>query len=93
MHWILFYDLVDDYLERRAPLRQEHLALATQSRERGELILGGALADPPDGALLVFTADDPAPVERFVENDPYVREGLVTTWRIRKWNEVVARGV
>jgi len=87
---VLFYDLVDDYLERREPLRPEHLALAQDAHERGELFLAGALTEPADAAVLVFTVDDPAVVERFVEADPYVREGLLTGWKIRPWNVVIS---
>ena len=60
MHWLLLYDLVDDYLERRAPLRPEHLGLAEAAHERGELVMAGALADPADRAVLVFRGDDAA---------------------------------
>jgi uncharacterized protein YciI len=88
MHLVLEYALVDDYLERRAPLRDEHLALARAAHERGELLLAGALPDPYDRALVIWTAPRQA-VERFVAEDPYVREGLVTGWTIRDWNVVV----
>jgi uncharacterized protein YciI len=87
-HLVLEYALVDDYLERRAALREEHLGLAREARERGELLLAGALPDPYDRALLVWTAPREV-VERFVERDPYVRQGLVTGWTIRDWNVVV----
>jgi uncharacterized protein len=89
MFWVLFYDVVDDYTERRAPLRAEHLALAQEAHDHGHLVMAGALDDPVDGAVLVFRADDPAPIEQFVRRDPYVRNGLVTSWRIRRWNVVV----
>jgi uncharacterized protein YciI len=89
MYWLLWYDVVDDYVERRAPLRAAHLQLAREAHERGELLLAGALDDPADGAVLVFKADDPAVVEAFVQADPYVREGLVTAWRVRRWNVVI----
>ena len=88
MHLVLEYTLVPDYLERRAALRDEHLALARTAHERGELLLAGALSDPYDRALLVWTASREA-VERFVEADPYVRQRLVTGWSIRSWNVVV----
>lgn len=90
MHSLLFYDYVDDVLERRAPLRQEHLALAGEFRERGVLLMAGALVEPVDGAVLVFTTNDRPVVEDFVARDPYVREGLVKAWRIRPWNVVVS---
>ena len=83
------YDVTDDYLERRGEFRAEHLALATAGRDRGELVLAGAFTDPADGALLVWNVADRGVVEAFVEQDPYVRNGLVTRWRIREWNVVV----
>ena len=89
MHFLLFYDLEPDYLERRADFRAEHLALAQAAQERGELVLAGALADPADGAVLLFTGDTPEAAERFAEADPYVRAGLVTGWRVRAWTTVV----
>jgi hypothetical protein len=88
VHLLLEYTLADDYLERRGALREEHLALARAASERGELLLAGALPDPYDRALLVWTAPRGV-VERFVADDPYVRHGLVTGWTIRDWNVVV----
>jgi len=89
MHFALIYELVDDYLERRGALREEHLALAKAASERGELLLGGAFAEPADRALLVWAADDVAVVRRFVDTDPYVANGLVRSWDIRPWTVVV----
>jgi uncharacterized protein YciI len=89
MHFLLIYDLSPDYLERRAALRNEHLTLAWQTAAQGDLILGGALADPVDGAILLFQGDSAAVAEKFANADPYVRNGLVTTWRVRPWTTVV----
>jgi len=88
-HWLLLYDLVDDYLDRRAPLRPEHLGLAEAAHERGELLMAGAVADPYDRVVLVFAGDDPAAAEAFAHADPYVREGLVREWEVRPWNVVI----
>ena len=88
MYLVLEYTLVDDYLDRRAALRDEHLALARAAHERGELLLAGALPDPYDRALLVWTAPREV-VERFAADDPYVRHGLVTGWTVREWAVVV----
>ena len=88
MYLALLYELVDDYLERRGPFRDEHLALARAADERGELLLAGAFTDPADTALLVWRAHRSV-VEEFVQHDPYVRNGLVTGWRIREWTVVV----
>jgi uncharacterized protein YciI len=86
---LLESQLVSDYLERRGEFRDEHLALAKAAAERGEIALAGALADPADRALLVFTGDDASVAERFAEADPYVKAGLVTSWSARPWNVVV----
>lgn len=89
MHYLLFYDVSDDYLARRAEFRGEHLKLAWDAHERGELVLGGALADPVDGAILLFKGDSAEVAERFVAADPYVKNGLVKSWRVRPWTTVV----
>jgi hypothetical protein len=91
MHYLLLYDLVEDYIERRAPLRAQHLALARAAEARGELILGGALANPADGAVLLFRGDSPTAAEVFAAADPYVTNGLVTRWRVREWTTVIGR--
>lgn len=89
MHYLLIYDLSSDYLERRDEYRYEHLELAWEAYNRGELILGGALQDPVDTGLLLFKGDSPEPAERFARQDPYVRNGLVTGWQVRPWMTVV----
>lgn len=89
MYFLLFYEVVDDYLERRGAFRAEHLALATAASERGELVLAGAYAEPADGAVLVFRGDDASVAERFAGADPYVKNGLVRRWWVRKWTVVV----
>lgn len=92
MHYLLFYDFVPDYLERRVPLRAVHLAHARAAVKRGELLLGGALADPADAAVLLFQGDSPAVAEAFAAADPYVQQALVTRWRVRPWTTVVGAG-
>lgn len=89
MHYLLLYQFVPDYLERRAPLRDEHLRLAWESQSRGEIILAGAFADPADGAALLFKCDSPDIPQRFAEADPYVRHGLVLKYTVRTWTTVI----
>lgn len=88
-HYLLFYDIVDDYVDRRAPLRDAHLAHAWAAAERGELLLGGALADPVDGTVLLFRGTSPDVAASFARADPYVLNGLVPSWRVREWTTVV----
>jgi uncharacterized protein YciI len=85
----LIYDLADDYLERRAALRDDHLGLARAAHERGELLMAGAFSEPFDRALFVWSTEDESVVAGFAESDPYVTNGLVTAWQIRKWNVVI----
>jgi uncharacterized protein len=87
-HFLLFYDVATDYLARRAEFREAHLAKAWAAHARGELVLGGALADPIDGAVLLFASESPRVAEQFAREDPYVLNGLVTRWRVREWNTV-----
>jgi uncharacterized protein len=89
MHYLMTYDLSPDYLERRGQFRAEHLRLAWESHERGEMVLGGALAEPADTAVILFKSDSPEAAMRFAAADPYVKNGLVTRWRVRLWTTVV----
>lgn len=88
-HYLLYYAYGDGYLERRPAFRDAHLRHAWRAQERGALVLGGALADPLDAGLLLFEAQSPAPVEAFARADPYVVNGLVSSWRVREWRTVV----
>ncbi len=90
-YYILKYYLADDYLERRSNYRAEHLKLAGELHQKGELIIGGALTDPTDEALLVFNVDDKSLIEGFISKDPYIKNGLVLKWEIREWTVVIGK--
>ena len=88
-HFLLFYEASPAYLERRPQFRAAHLDHAWAAHERGELVVAGALADPVDGAVLMFRGESPAVAERFAQADPYVVNGLVARWHVREWTTVV----
>jgi uncharacterized protein YciI len=88
-HFALVYDVVSNFVEQRAPLRDVHLHLVREANARGVLLFAGPLGDPPDGALLVFRAETASVAEDFARADPYVSGGLVTAWRVRPWNIVI----
>jgi uncharacterized protein len=92
VHYLLFYDVVEDYAARRMPFRAAHLEHGRQALARGGLVLGGAFANPVDGAVLLFQGDSPAVAETFARTDPYVLNGLVTNWRVREWTTVIGAG-
>jgi uncharacterized protein YciI len=89
MHYLLFYSVADDYITRRAAFRKAHLEYAMKAVARDELILGGAFANPPDGAVLLFRGNSPAVAVNFAKDDPYVKNGVVKSWRVREWTTVV----
>jgi uncharacterized protein len=89
VHYLLFYEVVEDYAHRRNAFRSVHLDLASRAVERGELVLGGALNNPLDGAVLLFRGTSPAVAENFAAADPYVTNGLVKSWHVREWMTVV----
>ena len=88
-YYVLQYEVVDDYANRRTPFRPLHLQKVRDAHARGELRLAGALSDPPDGALFVFRSESLKAAEDFARNDPYVLNGLITSWRVRPWSVVV----
>ena len=89
MHYLLFYQAGRDYEERRRPFRAAHLQHAREAVVRGELVLGGAYANPVDGAVLLFRGDSPEVAEQFATTDPYVVNGVVDRWHVREWTTVV----
>jgi uncharacterized protein YciI/heme-degrading monooxygenase HmoA len=92
MHYLLFYEVGEDYVRRRAEFRDAHLEKAWKASDRGELVLGGALTNPVDGAVLLFRGDSPDVAEKFARADPYVTSGLVKRWHVREWATVAGEG-
>jgi len=84
-YFALFYDVTEGFVEKRMPFREEHLRLVREAHARGEIVMAGALGDPPEGALLVFRASSSAVAEEFAGRDPYVRQGLVAGWKVKPW--------
>lgn len=88
-HFLLFYVTAPDYLERRPRYRSVHIEKARAAKARGELILAGALADPADQAVLLFQGADKSVAEDFAKTDPYVTNGLISSWKVREWTTVI----
>ena len=85
-HFALLYSYVPDILDKRGPYRAEHLRLAQESIDKSDMIIGGVLADPVDGALFLFRGEDGGEkAKAFAEGDPYVVNGLVTEWKVRPY--------
>ena len=88
-HFLLFYEVVSDYEERRKPHRAAHLEHGRAAAERGDIVLGGAFANPVDGAVILFRGVSPSIAADFAAADPYVVHGLVKRWYVREWTAVV----
>lgn len=84
-YYVLVYEVVDDMVNRRAPYRDEHLRLIREGHARGEIVMAGAVGDPPDGALLVFRAPSSETAEKFAREDPYVTNRLIVSWKVKPW--------
>jgi hypothetical protein len=92
MHYLLCYDYVPEYVQKRAPVRAAHLELVRKAYERGALVMAGALADPHRGGVLVFRGESPQAAEAFAKADPYVNHGVVSKWEVKKWATVIGDG-
>ena len=92
MHFLLFYEKIPDHAAREKPLAAAHRQHLEMAVRRGELLLAGSLDQPADGAaVLLFEADSPTIAKEFARADPYVIDGLVNRWHVRKWDTVVGR--
>ena len=88
LKFVLEYAYVADILEKRGPYRPQHLKLAEDHLKDGSIIYGGPFT-PPTGAMFIFSVDGRESVEAFIAEDPYVTNGLVTTYTIKEWNVLI----
>ncbi len=92
MHYLLFYEKVADYPHREPAFQAAHRDHVMAAVARGDLLLGGPLEDPLDGAnVLLFRAESPTLAESFALADPYVKHGVVCRWDVRPWRTVVGK--
>lgn len=88
-YFALLYDVVDNFAERRMPFREPHLKLVIEAHERGDIVMAGALGEPPEQAMIIFRVADAGIVEAFAKADPYVNNGIATKWQVKPWNVVI----
>jgi uncharacterized protein YciI len=93
MHFLLYYEKAADHADREGTFQAAHREHVFAAVARGELVLGGPLTGPTDGAqALLFRAASAATVEAFAAADPYVVQRIVTRWQVRPWLTVVGAG-
>ncbi|MGY1763785.1 YciI family protein [Geodermatophilus sp. SYSU D00779] len=88
MKYVMTYRAVEDFL----PLAQHHYpahsARVEEFARRGDLLMVGTFDEPMNGeAMGVFTTREAA--EEFIAGDPFVVNGVVASWAVRPWNEVL----
>jgi uncharacterized protein YciI len=88
-YFVLIYYVGDGFVTKRAAFRDTHLARVREAHARGQLLLGGAMGEPVDRAMLLFRAHDRSTAEQFARADPYVTAGLVERWEVQPWAVVV----
>jgi hypothetical protein len=89
MKYVLLYESAEDVMET-APLHYEaHSARIKEFAGRGTLVMVGPFGDPQaQGSMAIFTSREAA--EEFVADDPFVVNGVVSSYEIRDWDEVLA---
>src|SRR3954469_23380832 len=91
---ILFYEYVEDIVERRAPHREGHLGLINRWHDEGRIAMAGGVAGPPHARSIVLREggldQGPAAAQGFGAETPYQPAGLVTSWRVEPFLNVTA---
>ena len=85
MKFVLFYTSAPDVAAKAGPVFAAHKAYYEQFLARGVLLLLGTFEDAQaDGSMAVFTTREAA--EEFAAADPFVLNGVVTSYQIKGWN-------
>src|SRR5690348_11494026 len=87
--YVLFYESADDVAAKAPAQFPAHKARLDEFHARGDLLLVGTFADPQrDGSMSVWRTREAA--EEFAREDPFVLNGVVRSWRVLDWNEILA---
>ena len=84
----MFYEYCENQTEKRKPYRDDHIAHSDKAQNGGILIMAGPFQDNFDGAILIFKCKNKETVETHAKEDPYVKNGIVTKWKVRPWKLV-----
>ncbi|TPX63848.1 hypothetical protein SpCBS45565_g06315 [Spizellomyces sp. 'palustris'] len=76
-----------DAPSRRLSIRPVHLERAAKATADGKVITGGAILDSHDknkmvGSVMIFEMDSVEEVERYMQEDPYVKNKVWASWEI-----------
>jgi uncharacterized protein len=89
MRYVLFYESADDVASKAPVHFPAHSAHLDEFHSRGTLLMVGTFGNPQEeGSMAIFTTREAA--EEFARGDPFVLNGVVRSWHIREWDEVLA---
>jgi uncharacterized protein len=89
MRYVLLYASADDVMSKAPAHFPAHSARIAEFHERGDLLMVGTFGDPQtQGSMAIFASREAA--EEFVRDDPFVINGVVRSYEIREWNEILA---
>ncbi len=57
---------------------ERHYAYLESATDRGQVLLAGRSLDNEGPAVVIFEAESPGSAQRFMEDDPFVAEGVMT---------------
>lgn len=78
--------------EHRLAVRPAHREYSKSLADKGILLAGGPYADGR-GAQIIYEAADGAEVQALLDEDPYLKEGVLASATIREWNAVTGSWV
>jgi len=86
--YVLFYESAENVAANAPPHFPAHKERLDRFHERGELLMVGTFGDPQtQGSMSVFRSRQAA--EEFASRDPFVLNGVVRSYEIRDWDEVL----
>lgn len=90
--YALFQQFGADYMEKRGPFRDEHMAHLNAAIARGDILVAGAMMEGAPESMVIFQADSAEAVEAYARADPYVAGGVTKSWCVREWIAVAGPG-
>ena len=88
MKTVLIYEFTQDGLRKMQAQNDAHSDWVDAFYTRGLLLMTGPFANPSDGYMSVFVSREAA--EEFIQGDPFVADGLVSSWILRDWDEALS---
>ena len=68
-----------------AKVRPEHRTYMTGLVKDGKVLAAGSFLPDSDGGLFLYEAASLEEAQRFVDNDPYIRSGVIRSHRLTQY--------